>query len=79
MVTVLATILPFLRAGQDSFDPDATRIMGNAFDAACQRLGILTDGEREAIAGYIIGAAKRGERDPNRLRDIGIQAISQHR
>ena len=74
-----ATILQFLRAGHDLFDPDVTRIMDEAFNAACQQLGDLTDGEREIIAGRIIETAKRGERDLTRLRGIGIQAVSQRR
>jgi hypothetical protein len=35
--------------------------------------------ERQAIARNIIDAAKQGERDPRRLRDAGLAALSQHR
>jgi hypothetical protein len=34
---------------------------------------------RETIARNIIDAVKQGERDPRRLRDAGLAALSQHR
>ena len=55
--------------------------MGEAFDAACAELqdGNLPNLAREIIAERIIGAAKRGERDPKRLCEIGIAAIRPRR
>jgi hypothetical protein len=72
----MATILPFIRP-ETAFDEFATSAMGVAFDAACVD---LKDGERsnllrEVIAERIIEAAKRGERDPERLRSIALAAF----
>ena len=72
----MATILPFIRP-EMAFDEYATSIMGSAFDAACAELqdyNLPTLG-REIIAERIIEAAKRGERDPKRLCDIGVAAF----
>ena len=76
----MATILPFIRP-ETAFDDSTTQIMGEAFDAACAELqaGNLPNLAREIIAERIIGAAKRGERDPKRLCEIGIAAISPSR
>ena len=58
----------------DSFRADV--VVGcEAFDAACTKLGEISDAARETVAGRIIMAAKSGERDPVRLRDIGIEAV----
>ena len=60
-----------------AFDEEATRTLGLAFDKACARLGRTPQptAAREAIAKNIVEAAKRGERDPNRLRDAGLSAV----
>jgi hypothetical protein len=62
-----------------SFDPEATRILGSAFDKACALLGRTPQptAVREAIAKNIVEAAKQGERDPDRLRDAGLAAVKQ--
>jgi hypothetical protein len=59
-----------------SFDPDATRTLGLAFDKACALLGKHPQptAVRVAIAKSIVEAAKRGERDTDRLRDAGLAA-----
>jgi hypothetical protein len=59
------------------FDPDATRLLGRAFDMACSLLGRSPQPTliREAIARKIIEAAQAGERDPLRLRDAGLSAV----
>lgn len=51
--------------------------MGEAFDAACGRLDDtgLPGVVREIIAKRIIDAAKKGERDPIRLRDLALAAL----
>ncbi len=61
---------PFL--AQDSFDPDATRAMGIAFERACQslRLADITDPMTGLVAAKIIEAAAAGERDAVRLHEI---------
>ena len=72
----MASIIPFLRPRSD-FPDDVTRIMGEAFDAACKEL--LDAGQpaivREIIAKRIIAAAGTGERDVRRLRDIALAAL----
>ena len=76
----MATILPFV-SNKIDFDDEATRIMGEAFDAAC--LGLQDTGQpalvREIIAQRIIEAAKKGERDPARLRAAGLAALGYDR
>ena len=59
------------------FDEGATHVMGEAFDAACGRLNGagLPGVVREIIAKRIIDAAKKGERDPIRLRDLALAAL----
>jgi hypothetical protein len=76
----MASILPFIRNRSD-FDDEATRIMGEAFDAACKGLqdGGQPDLVREIIAKRIIEAAKKGERDPVRLRNAGLAALGYDR
>lgn len=72
----VASILPFIRLRSD-FDDEATRIMGEAFDAACN--GIRDDesltATHEVMAKRIIEAARKGERDPVRLRDIALAVL----
>lgn len=72
----MATILPFIRARAD-FDDKTTRLMGEAFDAARASLDGQDEPELfyEIIAARIVEAAKKGERDPIRLRDIGLAAL----
>jgi hypothetical protein len=73
----MASILPFVRITFD-FDDEATRIMGEAFDASSK--GLHDSGQtalvREIIAKRIIKAATRGERDPARLRAAGLAALA---
>jgi hypothetical protein len=73
----MATILPFIIRSEASFDEYATRAMGRAFDAAFADLQDtnLSELVREIIAVRIVEAAKRGERDPQRLCRIAIAAI----
>jgi hypothetical protein len=58
-----------------------TRILGDAFDAACNALD--DSGQPavvyEVIARRIIDAAGKGEHDPVRLRDIGLAALPRDR
>ena len=62
-------ILPFLK-GQAVFDPEATQAMSTAFEAVCRTLKVNgNEREREVIASRIIELARRGERDPARIRD----------
>ena len=62
----------------ERFDPETTRLLGIAFETAIQALhhwGVV-DPPREAIARAIIGFAKAGERDPERLCDLALEACS---
>jgi hypothetical protein len=72
----VVSILPFVRASVE-FDEETTRLMGEAFDAA--RASLRDRGRPEIvyeiIARRIIQAAKKGERDPIRLRDAGLAAL----
>jgi hypothetical protein len=66
----MGTILPFLKE-QNVFDPEATSAMSIAFDEICTALK-LSAGDargRETVASRIVELARRGERDPVRLRD----------
>ena len=76
----MATVLPFVLNRFD-FDDEATRIMGEAFDAACKDLDVtgLPAVVPEIIAKRIIEAAKKGERDPVRLRNAGLAALGYDR
>lgn len=73
----MATILEFAQQTTSEFDDDVTRVMGEAFDAACTELhdNKLSALVKEILAGRIIEAAKRGERDPVRLRNAALVAI----
>ena len=70
----VASILPFIRA---DFDDQTTRLMGEAFDAARASLDCQDEPELfyEIIAARIVEAAKKGERDPIRLREFGLAAL----
>jgi hypothetical protein len=74
----MASILPFIRNKSD-FDDEATRLIGEAFDAACKGLRDTKQPVvvQEVIAKRIIKAAMKGERDPARFRSephrIGAQ------
>jgi hypothetical protein len=67
---LMGTIIQFMRE-QNAFDPEATNAMSAAFDEVCRALKLLeTDANgREAVAAQIIELARRGEKDPIRLRD----------
>jgi hypothetical protein len=61
------------------FDDRTTKIMGEAFDAACKDLHDTGQPDQvyEVIAKRIIDAAKSGERDPEKLRDWALTAFGQ--
>jgi hypothetical protein len=62
----------------ERFDPETTRLLGLAFEFTVQALHNwgIDDPPREAIARAIIGHAKAGERDPERLCDLAVEACS---
>jgi hypothetical protein len=73
----VASILPFIRKTGNVFDDRVTGIMGEAFDAACKELH--DSGQPpivyEVIAKRIVDGARGGERDPVRLRNLGLAAL----
>ena len=73
----MTSIQRFVQITQ-AFDPEATRVLGQAFDMsrALLRHTPQPTAVREAIAKSIIEAAKAGERDPVRLREAGLAALS---
>jgi len=74
----VASILPFSRKAGTVFDDRITEIMGEAFDSACKELH--DSGQPaivyEVIARRIIDATGTGERDPVRLRKVGLAALN---
>jgi hypothetical protein len=56
-----------------SFDPETTAIMGSAYEKATS--GCTDADAREVIARRIIEAARRGERDIERLAAYGLQGL----
>ena len=67
----MTSILPFIRERTD-FDDEATRRMGEAFDAASRTMRDQPEIIKEMIAKKIIEAVNKGERDPNRLCDVAL-------
>lgn len=72
----MGSILPFW--SRVVFDDADTRIMGEAFDAACEELRDAWQSPlaRELMAKRIIDAARAGERDVERLRDAALAGLS---
>jgi len=64
-----------------SFDPETTRILGEAFDRACQALNwvqrppVLNAG----LATRILEIAETGERDPDQLCNQALRAMGLNR
>jgi hypothetical protein len=74
----VASILPFIRKAGGVFDDRLTQIRGEAFDRACKELHDTGQPKivYEVIVKRIIDAARNGERDPLRLRNIGLAALA---
>jgi hypothetical protein len=68
-------IIPFLPRGV--FDDETTGLMGETFDSACAALRDKGQPKvvQEILARRIIMAARKGERDPKRLRDAALAAV----
>jgi hypothetical protein len=73
----VASILPFIRKTGTVFDDRMTNIMGEAFDSACKELHDTGQPPivYEVIAKRIIDGVRAGERDPVRLRNVGLAAL----
>ena len=76
----MASILPFIKPEDGSFDDEITRNMGAAFNTAVYVLrGTAQPAVVYAtIAARIIEAAGRGECDPVRLQQAGLTALESH-
>jgi hypothetical protein len=70
----MGTIPPFIK-DKHVFDDELTRRMGEAFDVACASVQHQHSVVKEGIARRIIEAAKKGERNPDRLRRAGIDRV----
>jgi hypothetical protein len=59
------------------FPPDVIDAMSLAFDQVCERLAIpeTADAPRDMVARRLVELARRGERDPERLRDEALKSI----
>ena len=71
----MSAVVPFLP--RNVFDDAATRLIGEAFDAACKELHDTGQPElvHEVMAKRIIAAAADGERNVARLRDIALAGL----
>lgn len=71
------SILPFIGKEGTAFDDYATGVMGEAFDSARKELHDTGQPEivYEVIARRIIDEAKKGERDPVRLRNAALAGL----
>jgi hypothetical protein len=72
---VVVSIKPFIKPSDGAFDDYATRVMGEAFDAARKKVDGAGQIVYEAIAARIIATAHKGERDPIRLRNAGLAGL----
>ena len=71
----MGSILPFVP--RVVFDDADIRVMGEAFDAACEEVRDTRQPAvvREIMAKRIIDAARAGERDVTRLRDAALSGM----
>ena len=76
----VASILPFIKPEDGSFDDKMTRNMGDAFNATVKVLRGTTQLAvvYASIAARIIEAAGRGECDPMRLQQADLTALESH-
>jgi hypothetical protein len=60
-----------------AFEPEATRLLGQAYDLACR--GLHDKGQpdiiREMIAERIISLAVKGQRDPQKLSEAALKSL----
>jgi hypothetical protein len=73
----MASIEPFIKPEDGSFDPEITRAMGQAFDAARTiiRHAAQPAAVYQSVAAKIIDAARKGEHDPARLKKAGLAGL----
>lgn len=69
------SVVPFDRF-RNYFDDTITTLMGEAYQGACEALqGNQPEVVREVLAKRILHAARLGERDGGRLREIALAGI----
>jgi hypothetical protein len=70
-------VTEILLKDQIVFTPGATHAISVAFDEVCRALFVPDNAKavREAIADKVIEHARRGEDDPDRLRDAVLKEI----
>src|SRR5258708_38132933 len=80
---VMTSVVRFVKETElgSVFDDQATKAMGEAFEAACKDLDEAGQPSvvYEAVAKRIIEMAKSGERDANQLRDRALTAFGHKR
>ena len=64
--------------GGAAFGPDEIAIMAGAYEAGLKQISVSSqnDPDAETLAQTIVMLAKRGERDPNRLRQRALEIMS---
>jgi len=61
-----------------AFEPETIELMGRAYEAARRRLGVGQPAAvLETVAKRIIEAARRGERDPEKLTASALRGLGQ--
>ncbi|MFZ1096886.1 MAG: hypothetical protein WAN75_47990 [Xanthobacteraceae bacterium] len=61
-----------------SFEPEEVKVLLTAFDAALRELGLArSDPAALLVAKRIMALARRGERDPTRLREDAVKGLRQ--
>jgi hypothetical protein len=62
----------------NAFDPEDIKVLVTAFESALQKLGLVQrrDAATLSVAKRIIYLAQQGERDPIRLCDAAVTALS---
>jgi hypothetical protein len=79
----MTSVVRFIKETESGsvFDDQATKAMGEAFDAGCKVLDEAGQSSvvYEVLAICIIEIAKSGERDPQQLRDSALTAVGHKR
>ena len=75
----MTSVVRFIKEAElgSVFDDQATKAMGEAFEAACKVLDEAGQSSvfYEAVAKCIIAIAKSGELDPNQLKDRALAML----
>jgi hypothetical protein len=59
------------------FDPVTTALLRAVLDEVCENVSRTETGARANVASKILEAATRGDTAPDRLKQVGRQALSQ--